>query len=132
MADDFEQQEWVKFGVAATLSKQYAADQREFLDLLAKMLNGVLGTETEIAWRGGLFSKKTVQRITVTLGDNRYSLEDPGRGPLQAARVRVVRGIALKTEPMAVQDWVSELSEALDARVQSSAAAREALAKLLN
>ena len=30
MSDSFEQQEWVKFGVAATLSKQYAADQRMF------------------------------------------------------------------------------------------------------
>ena len=131
MADDFEQQEWVKFGVAATLSKQYAADQRDFLDLLAKMLTGLMDQETEITMRGGLFSKKTIQRITVTLGENRYTLEDPGRGPLHAARVRVVRGIALKTEPMAVQDWVADLSEALDERANSSAEARNALARLL-
>ena len=48
MADDFEQQEWVKFGVAATLSKQYAADQRMFLELLAQMLEGALPGEVEI------------------------------------------------------------------------------------
>lgn len=33
--DEFEQQEWVKFGVAAMLSRQYAADQRTFLERLS-------------------------------------------------------------------------------------------------
>src|SRR5579884_3821418 len=93
MADDFEQQDWVRFGVAAALSKQYAADQRVFLDLLAQMLESALPNETEIGRRGGLFSKKTVQRVTVQMGDNRYTLEDPGRGPLQATRTHIVRGI---------------------------------------
>ena len=32
MQDDIEQQDWMKFGVAALLSKQYAADQRVFLE----------------------------------------------------------------------------------------------------
>ena len=43
MADDFEEQEWVKFGVAASLSKQYAADQRSFLESLAIFLEGTMG-----------------------------------------------------------------------------------------
>ncbi|HZO91192.1 MAG TPA: hypothetical protein VFB38_22905 [Chthonomonadaceae bacterium] len=131
MADEFEQQEWVKFGVAATLSRQYAADQRLFLDLLARMLESALPEEAQIERRGGLFSKKTVQRVTVTLGENRYMLEDPGRGPLRAFRTRVVRNIALKTEPIPVQDWLAELSAALEERARTSAAAREALARLV-
>ncbi|HZP82844.1 MAG TPA: hypothetical protein VFB21_14485 [Chthonomonadaceae bacterium] len=131
MSDAFEQQEWVKFGVAATLSKQYAADQRMFLELLAQMLESALPDEAEIGRRGGLFSKKTVQRVTVTLGDNRYTLEDPGRGPLRASRTHIVRGIALKTEPIPVEDWLKELGAALDERARTSAAAREALARLV-
>jgi len=131
MADDFEQQDWVRFGVAAALSKQYAADQRVFLDLLAQMLESALPNETEIGRRGGLFSKKTVQRVTVQMGDNRYTLEDPGRGPLQATRTHIVRGIALKTEPIPVQTWLEELGAALDAHARTNAAAREALSRMI-
>jgi hypothetical protein len=129
--DEFEQQDWVKFGVAAALSKQYAADQRVFLELLAQMLEGALPGETEVGRRGGLFSKKTVQRVAVTLGDNRYTLEDPGRGLLQATRTHIVRGIALKTEPIPVQEWLEEMGAALDERVRTNAAAREALARMV-
>ncbi|HLJ57107.1 MAG TPA: hypothetical protein VKT77_18865 [Chthonomonadaceae bacterium] len=131
MPDDFEQQEWLKFGVAATLSKQYAADQREFLELLASMLQSALPEEAEIVRRGGLFSKKTIAKVMVTFGDCRYNLEDPGRGPLQASRTRIVRGIALKTERLPVEEWLAELSANLDERARTSAAAREALARLV-
>src|SRR5262249_10760053 len=127
----FEQQEWMKFGIAATLSKQYAADQRVFLDLLATMLETALPAEAEIVKRGGLFSKNTIARVIVTFGDHRYSLEDPGRGPLQAFRTRIVRGIALKTDPLPVETWLADLSANLDERARSSAAAREALARLI-
>ena len=131
MSDDFEQQEWMKFGVAATLSKQYAADQRVFLDLLAKMLDGALPGEAEVVKRGGLFSKKTISKVIVTFGDKRYTLEDPGRGPLEASRTRIVRGIALKTETLPVKTWLAEMSANLDERAKTSAAAREALARLV-
>ncbi len=131
MSDEFEQQEWLKFGVAATLSKQYGADQRTFLELLATMLEAALPGEVDIVRHGGLFAKKTVQKVMVTLGDNRYSLEDPGRGNLRATRTRVVRGIALKTEELPIQDWVAELGAFLDERARTSAAAREALSRLV-
>ena len=130
MSDDFEQQEWVKFGVATTLSKQYAADQRSFLESLATMLEAAMPSETEVVRKGGLFSKKTVSKVIVTLGEYRLALIDEGRGPLQATRVRMVRGIALKTEIIAVENWVIELSETIDERAKTNRAAREALARL--
>jgi len=67
MSDAFEQQEWVKFGVAATLSKQYASDQRQFLELLVQMLERALPDETTVERKGGIFSKKTVYRVAVSL-----------------------------------------------------------------
>jgi hypothetical protein len=131
MSDAFEQQEWVKFGVAATLSKQYAADQRQFLAALAQMLQRALPDETEVERKGGLFSKKTIHSVTVLLGGNRYALEDPGRGPLIAKRIQIVRGIALKTEEIPVEAWLAELGASLDERAKSSASAREALANMV-
>lgn len=131
MSDEFEQQEWLKFGVAATLSKQYAADQRAFLELLAAMLDSALPDEAEVVKRGGLFSKKTIAKVIVNFGDYRYTLEDPGRGPLQASRTRIVRGIALKTESIPVEDWLDELSANLDERVRTNSTARAALERLI-
>ena len=132
MSDDFEQQAWVKFGVAAELSKQYAADERQFLERLAVMLESALPGEIDVTRKGGLFSKKTVQRVSVTMGDHRYLLEDPGRGPLQTARMKIVRGIALKTEAMTVADWLAELGDLLDERASASAQTRAALARLVD
>lgn len=131
MSDDFEQQEWLKFGVAATLSKQYAADERQFLEQLAVMLESALSGEIDITRKGSFFTKKRVQRVMVTFGDNRYTLEDQGRGPLQAAKIRIVRGIALKTESMTVPDWLTEIGAALDERARTSAQARAALSRLV-
>ena len=131
MADAFEEQEWFKFGVAATLAKQYSGDQRQFLELLAQMLERALPDETQIERRGGFFAKKTLHKVVVMLGENRYTLEDPGRGPLSALRTRIARGIALKTETISVETWVQELGTALDERARSSASAREALARLI-
>jgi hypothetical protein len=131
VSDEFEQQDWVKFGVAASLAKQYGADQRTFLELLASMLEAALPGEAEVTRHGGLFSKKTIGRVAVSLGENRYALEDPGKGNLRATRTRIVRGIALKTEELPVQDWVTELGAFLEERARTSQAAREALSRLV-
>ena len=131
MADPFEEQEWFKFGVAATLAKQYAGDRRKFLELLAQMLERALPDETQIERRGGFFARKLCTKSSSCSVENRYTLEDPGRGPLHAMRTRIVRGIALKTGSIPVETWVQDLGAALDERARSSASAREALARLI-
>lgn len=122
----------MKFSVAAELARSYAADQRDFFQGLALLLENALPEATEIERRGGFLSKKTLHRIVVTLGGNRYVLEDPGRGSLQASRTHIVRGIALKTEEIAVEEWIAELSALLEESAQSSAAAREALSRMVD
>ncbi len=133
MSDDFEQQEWVKLGVAAALARQYTGDQRVFLQRLADMLSAALPHETIVGRKGGLFVRnKPVQRIDVNLGTDRYSLWDPGYGNLEAARVKVVRGIALKTESIPVPQMLEEISDTIESRAQNSQAIREALARLVD
>jgi hypothetical protein len=130
VADDLELDPGLRLGVAAALSRKYAADQRDFLDLLGQMLETALSEETRVERGGGLFARKTVRRVIVELGEHRYQLE-AGKGALTASRTRLVRGIALKTEPIAVEQWLEELGEALDERVRVNAAARTALARLV-
>ena len=136
MQNDFLQEQsedegWLKLGVAAELARKYGQDQRDFLHMLAALLENVLPEATELEQQGGWFAKKTLHRIIVTLGEFRYTLEDPGHGSLLAARTRIVRGIALKTEEIPVHDWIAELGAALDERAKTSQAAREALSKLV-
>ncbi len=133
MSDDFEQQEWVKLGVAAALAKQYSGDQRVFLQRLADMLSAALPNETTVERTGGLFVRhKTVKRINVNLGNDRYALWDPGYGNLESSRVKVVRGIALKTESITVPQMLEAIGEAIEARAQNSQAIRDALAELVD
>ncbi len=133
MSDDFEQQEWVKLGVAAALARQYSGDQRVFLQRLADMLSAALPNETTVEHAGGLFTRhKPVKRINVNLGTDRFALFDPGYGNLEATRVKVVRGIALKTEAVTVPQMLEAVSDAIESRAQNSQAIRDALAELVD
>ncbi len=121
--------DWERVGVAAALAKQYADDERDFLVVLASMLEAALPAETRVD-RGGWFGKKAIRRISVAFPDFTYAVCDTGRGPLEASRARIVRGVALKTEPLPVPDWIAMLSAAIEARAATSQAARDALARL--
>src|ERR1051326_1330517 len=131
MSDEDASQNFIQFGVAATLLRQYAAEQRDFLAMLASLLQRVVPEATEVHRRGGWFAQKTIQGGTVPLGENRYTLEDTGHGSLQASCTRIVRGIALKTERITVQDWLQALGAFLDECARTSAAARDALARFV-
>jgi len=101
------------------------------MELLGQMLESALPSQTEITHKGGLFSKKSVHRISVALGGYRYSLEENGTAPPIATRTQVVRGIALKSEDLSVQDWIDALGSTLDERAKESSEARDALNRLI-
>ena len=60
----------------------------------------------------------------------RYAIED-SHGRVTATRTQVVRGIALKTEPLSVEDWIQEVGAAIAGEVDRNKAARDALRDLL-
>lgn len=129
MAGDLEDQGWARLGVAAALGREYAADGRAFLPFLVQLLEGALPEATQVRTQG--FFKKNVVGVGVDLGGVRYVVEDPGRGALSATRTQVVRGIALKTESIAMPNLLAELEAALEARAAENAQARAALARML-
>ena len=132
MADAPANRDWESLGVSAALGRSYAADARGFLPLLATVLETVLPTETVVERKGGFFQKdKPVRKVTVALGDESFSLEDTGHGPLLARRTKVVRGIVIKNDEIAVETWVAEVSAAIDSRAGRSESAFMALKELL-
>ena len=129
MSDDLEQDPGIRLGVAAALGRKYAEDQQRFFESLADLLEAILPEATRVD-RGGFFSRKGVRKVQVDLDDNRYALEgDHGR--VNATHTRIVRGIALKTEPLPIEAWVERLGEALEMRAADSASARAALERLV-
>lgn len=105
-----------------------ARDLKTFLEVLAAKLESALPEATRVE-RGGLFSKR-VRRVSVDLGEHRYELAAEG-DRLSPSRSNAVRGIVLKREPLALDEWIAELSRELSVAAQRSERARLALERLL-
>ena len=131
MDGDLEQNGLTKLGVEGALCREYASDEKAFLGFLASSLQKALTDEVEVTQSGGFLSKKTLRAVTLTHGENRFTLEDPGRGPLQAKMTHVVRGIALKTETVSVEEWLAMVSEIVEEKTAQHSAARKALQDML-
>ena len=109
-----------------------ASDAHAFLQALAVRLEGALPGQVQIDRHGSLFSReKSVKQIDLDLGEQRYSILEEGHGRLRAQRVHVVRGIALKTEDLSVDEWIQALAGRLTSLAETSSRAREALERLL-
>ena len=126
-----EEDDWLKFGVAAARSKSYAADQRAFLKSLAATVERALPGGVEVV-KTGLFGLGSgVREVRIDLGDNRYVLQDPGHGSLVGQRVMIKRGIALRTDHLPVEQWIQELSAALEEHARTSEEAARALRRFV-
>lgn len=121
-----------QFELLASSLRADLSDTAHFLAALAEKLGGALPQQCLVERRGGLFAReKPVQRVSVELGEHRYSIESSGRGALRASHTRVVRGIALKTEEVPVDEWIDRLSADLARFAERNAQARQAMERLL-
>jgi hypothetical protein len=108
-----------------------ASDLAEFAELLARKLEAVLPRYTRIERRRvGVLGPKRVRRITVTLPRERLELLSL-EGGVETHCAKVSGGIALKHEPLPLEEWVGRLSSALAKEAGRSEQARRALSDLL-
>jgi hypothetical protein len=115
--------------VAASLRAD-ARDLEVFLEVLAAKLLDALPSAVAVEHEGGLFAKKRVKRVQVQLGEHRYELGRT-RGGLEGRHSHSVRGITLKTEVLAIEEWIAALSRHLAEHARGSEQARQALDRLL-
>lgn len=119
------------FDMVAAGLRADAADLNAFVEALAVKLEGALPGRVTIARQGGLFSRsKGVREISVDMGDSRYNLVSNG-GRIETTRRNEVRGIAIKSEPLELDEWIAALSGELEAAARESADGRQALERLL-
>lgn len=122
----------LRFEVLASSLRADLTDTGLFLNALADKLGGALPQQCAVERRGGLFAReKPIARVSVELGEYRYMIERASHGGLRAARTKVVRGIALKTEELPVDEWIETLSQELAQYAARNTQARLALERLL-
>lgn len=107
-------------------------DLKAFLEALAVKLEGALPLATVVTRQRKLFSKEhPVKEILITMDDYHYRISQEQQGTLLTQRVKVVRGIVLKTEQLSMDQWIEELAMGLARQAAQSAQARAALERFL-
>ncbi len=119
------------FDLSAAGLRADGAELAGALEVLAAKLEDALGRHTKVQRKRKLLGKPgPVSQIDVRIGESRYSVCPTAAGP-NASRVREVGGIAIKREPLSIDDWLAGLARDLEAEAQRSAEARASLDRLL-
>jgi hypothetical protein len=115
--------------VAASLRAD-AGDLRVFVESLSKKLAQLFPGRCRVQ-RAGVFGKGSLRQVSVEIGESRYELFHDD-GAVSARRSSVVRGITLKSEKLALDEWIDSLAEQVVAEADRSERGRLALQKLLS
>lgn len=122
----------MEFELLAASLRADAGDALAFMEALAAKLGSALPHRVRVERGGGLFARAhPVRQIAVNLGDWEYLVSATPDGMLTAARTHAVRGIALKSEPVALDQWIEDLSAGLAGLARASLQDRMALQRLL-
>lgn len=120
------------FELSAAWLRAAGGDLKAFVPVLADKLEAALPARVRVERRrtGLLSGARVVARIECALGDSRYALAQSA-GAWEATRSTVVRGIALKSETLGIEQWLGRLLADLEAEARSSDEGSRALARLL-
>ena len=117
--------------LAASL-RSGAGDLGAFVESLAVKLEEALPGRAKVERaRSGLLGPKVVRKIAVSAGDDRLELVRGGGDDVECRRARVSGGIVLKSEPLDIDEWTTELSAALVAEAARNERTRQVLERLL-
>lgn len=117
--------------LAASLRSQ-SADLETFLEVLAVKLEEAVPALVEVERaRAGLRGRRRVRKLAIDAGGDRLELVSEGGEVIQARRARVSGGIVLKTEPIEIDEWTTDVSAALAREATRNGRTREALERLL-
>jgi hypothetical protein len=117
--------------IAASL-RASSQDLESYGRVLAEKLEAALPGRVQVARRRKslLSGERVVTGLTCELGDERFALSLSG-AVAEASRQRLVRGIALKTERLELDDWVDALAARLGEQARTSNESRLAVERLL-
>jgi hypothetical protein len=117
------------FELLAASLRASSSDIREWVPILGTKLARALPEQVELH-RTGLLGQGAINRIEIDVGTWRLVLRIEHGYPV-AERTHVVRGIALKTEQLSLDDWITSLCRVLSERAAASAQEYAAIQSLL-
>lgn len=121
----------LSFDVLAASLRQDTRDLTVFSEVFAKKLEQAVPSWVHVERQGGLFQKNPqVRRVTVQFDPWHYILEHQ-KGRVSTSRVKMVRGVAIKTEPLDLHPWIDALSEEMMRMAEQESQARESLERFL-
>lgn len=109
--------------VAAILAQRSREDRGALLDDLVTMLSEVVpGVKVE---RGLI--RRRVTAIRLPLGSAIYVLQRGANDTFEASRQQQVRGVVIRTDPLEIDAFLTELGNALDAELRRTEHGRQAI-----
>ena len=121
-----------QFDLLAASLRADAVDLKAFVEGLAVKLGASFPSRVRVERKGGrLGGKQRVRRVAVRLGDAEYQLESDD-GQVSCSRKVVVRGIALRTERLSLEQWIDALAQELVAEAGKTESDRMALERMLD
>jgi hypothetical protein len=116
--------------VAASLRAD-SADIHSFVEVLASKLSAAFPGMVEVERERGFGRRqRPVRRIALSFPDRRFVLE-AGAAGATCSESTIVRGIALKTDQLALDAWLDGVSRAVAEHAHESEQGRAALERLL-
>lgn len=113
--------------VAALLAKRSREDRAALLDELVAVLSGVVpGVQVKRA-----LLRRNITSVRLPVGEFVYVLAKSANDSFEASRQQEVRGVVIRTVPMAIDAFLAELGLALDVELRRSERGREALQEWL-
>ncbi|HEY2855434.1 MAG TPA: hypothetical protein VGJ18_21490 [Gemmatimonadaceae bacterium] len=109
--------------VAAVLAKRSREDLGEMLEELIALFVGVM---PDVDVKRSLFGR-TIKSVRIPLSDRAFVLERTRGGSFEARRQQIVRGVAIRNDPLEIDTFIAELSVAIDAELRRSERGRSAL-----
>jgi hypothetical protein len=119
------------FDLVAASLRADTTDLTAFVEGLAERLGGAFGDRMRVERSGTRLSRsRRVRRIVLELDKDRFVLEHDA-AQIRCRREALVRGVAIRSDELALEEWLEQLSRALVVESETSAQARAALARLL-
>lgn len=120
------------FELLAASLRASSGDLSTFVEVLAEKLEQGLPGRVRVGRRATRFlgKQKRVESLECDFGERRYLMAFRG-GALETRRATAVRGVVLKSEELALDEWIDALAHDLADEARSSERSRLALEQLL-
>lgn len=120
------------FDLSAASWRRGLTDEKAYVEALATRLAQALPGSTRVEREHHLLSgEQSVRSIEVEFERNTYRLRFEKHKGVSAERAKIVRGIALKTEPLGFAEWLSGLSSELAGLATQHEDSRKAIEQFL-